>query len=354
MKKATGFFLVGFFCCMFAACGGGGGGSASGAPATPPDYWVDRYAGQLDTSVFAALPGTAFNALSVRADGTMAAFGTSGSSAKIAFFTSSGTLSAAADISGPLGNSVLSRKAAFGANGVALLYNMAPLGNLFVSVYDTLANRISAEVQAADSAEAGDIAWDGTNVVFSRIQRNPSMDSQMLFVANIGGGAPFSAAPPMAPECILVVGDGYVVAGENRIVKYSKDITAAPLWDIPFSAASVPAAVHSLSFSAGKIYAAGTVDGTVAVFAFDAAGGARIGGTNNAAIPSLGDRIRLHTDQGGNLFVTVGPRIGRVNANGAVTTTVPPKVPTGEWVISGTKAYFVHGDTIQALDLSGI
>ena len=354
MKKGRAVFLAAIFWSMLVACGGGGGGQNATTPQAPPDYWgTDRYAGQLDTSLFSTLPGTAFGALSVRADETMAAFGTSGASAKLVFFTSGGTVSAAADIGGPLGNTVLARKVAFSSAGAALLYNMAPLGNLFVSVYDALGSRISAEVQAANSADAGDIVWDGTKVVFSRVRNAPAMDPHMLFVADSGGGAPLSTTPPMAPEHILVLADGYVVAGQNRIVKYPKDITAAPSWDVPFSSGS-SATIHSVALDAGKIYAAAALDGTVAIYAFDAVSGAHIGGTNNVAIQSLGDKIRLRTGQGGNLFVSVGPRIGKVNANGAITTTTPPKVPTGEWVISGTKAYFVYGDTIQMLDLSGI
>lgn len=230
--------------------------------------------------------------------------------------------------------------------------NLAGLQSVWMLFFDTLGNRITAETNVGDNVDPGQLILDpnGDTIYVSRKLRVGSSVPARIFAASLTSGhPPISVDPTTNPMNMLLQPDGLCVVGNNKVGKYSKDLSMI-LWGL--LAASPAPFILDGACTATTLYTVEVKNANLNFAAYDSMSGAGIFSTESV-VPALTDKAFIKTDSLGNVYFTIRGKLGKVdNLTGAVLTTSPPTVPVGDWSIIGTKGYFSLGSTIQVYDLT--
>jgi hypothetical protein len=229
--------------------------------------------------------------------------------------------------------------------------NLAGLQSVWMLFFNQAGIAITAETNVGDGSNAGELVLDpdGDTIYVSRKTKIGSVTPSRIFRASLTSGhPPISVDPPTNPMNIILQAYGLCVVGDNKFGKYNKDFSAI-LWGLP-AANPAPYIFGGTCFSS-TLYTVGVSNAHLNFAAYDSIGASLY--SKESIVPTLTDKAIIRSDAAGNVYFTIRGKLGKVDKlTGAVITTNPPTVPTGDWTIIGTKAYFSLGATIQAYDLT--
>ena len=312
--------------------------------------WIDRL--QYGTSTTTAFK-TFADILSITSssDGGsgIIAFGKNASGANnkglLARLNSSGTELWRVQIDSPLGNTFIPHSVTSDGSRIIIVYERLPLHDWNIYAYDLNGiGGLIAETNIGYNLISAKTVLDGNNLVISRI--NADGTSTMFYASMVLSNAPLSVTPPMYVEFTTVNTVGVDVVGQGLYMEYDRTLAIsqpATQWS-----AGVSPVVHDVVSIGHATYIAGTVNGR---FVITQVG--NVGFQNTANVPVGADKIYLGSDTGGNLYVSIGNRIGKINkVTGEFVTTSPPAIPANlPWYVSGTAVYFPSGQNLESLIL---
>lgn len=284
-----------------AACGGGGsnGTTSTGTNGTP----------QETTSALASVPASvSLSSVSVDTAGNMALAGTNNGDAYLTRLSSQGT--ALAGWPKTIAN-VTVKKIASSANYYAVLYSNAA-NSVLLAVYSAAGAVVVPETSIGTNVEAGDVALDGTDIYVSIVKTN-GPTGNTVFKSTLTGNAPrLQVTTPMASKKLAVQSDGLWVAGDNTVVKYSKDLSATQN-TITWSTGINPVIIDLYAGADGMTYAAGMANGAMNIEAYRSTGQLLFSKSYSTMIMDGTKKVRLGQNSFNELCFSLTGKFGKVD-----------------------------------------
>ncbi|NTW27410.1 MAG: hypothetical protein HGA36_03730 [Candidatus Moranbacteria bacterium] len=262
-------------------------------------------------------------------------------------------------IDSPAGNTFIPHSEITDGTRIIVLYERLPLHDWNVYAYDMAGNGgLISETNIGYGLTSAKVVIDGNNLLIGRIQPQvplpapfPFSNTALIYASMISSDPPIVVAPEIDPEFLVVDAGGIVVVGNGKYMKYARDLTTVLQAPVLWSTGISPV-IHDVKTDGNATYIAGAVNGILTL--------TQIGNPafrNTAGISVGTDSVQLGFDASGNLFVSVGNRVGRVDkATGEISTIKPPAIIANvPWYISGSNMYFVSGgNMLYILPLSQI
>jgi PKD repeat protein len=261
-------------------------------------------------------------------------------------------------IDSPLGNTFIPHLVTTDGSRIVVIYERLPLHDWLVYAYDMNGNGgLISETNIGYGLTSANGIIDGSHLLITRIQPQvplpapfPFSTTALIYASMISSDAPIVVEPEIDPQFSTVDAGGINVVGNGKYMKYARDLTvlqSPALWST-----GINPVIHDVKTDGNATYIAGAVNGILTL--------TQIGNPafmNTAGIPVGTDSVRLGFDSAGNLFVSVGSKIGRVSkTSGEITTFNPTGIPANvPWYISGNSVFFVSGGSmLYVLPLSQI
>ncbi len=262
-------------------------------------------------------------------------------------------------IDSPLGNTLTPKAIFCDGTRIVPVFTRMPLTDWLVyGIGMDGSPRALAEVNIGYNLTSAVVSFDGNNMLIGRVQPTVALPPPIPFSStqltrnNMAVSDVLGIVPLIDPEFITTDVAGVNVFGQGQYMKYSHDLltvlVAPQIWST-----GVNPVIHNVKTVGNETFVAGVVNDKLVL--------TQLGNPafrNTASIPIGTDKIRLGSDATGNLYVSVGNRIGRVDkATGEFYTMAnPPAIPANiAWYINGTSVYFVSGNNkLESLPLSRI
>jgi len=324
------------------------------------DTWINR-GGAPETVLFKSYSSSVMRDIAASSDGNggLIAFGRSSANVNnkgvVTQLNSAGQEIWRVQIDSPLGNTLIPHTVTTDGNRIIVLYERLPLHDWNIYAYDINGNGgYISETNIGYGLSSAKVVIDGTNLLISRVQPSvplpapiPFSSSMLYYASMISSDAPISVAPAISPEFVTMDAVGINVFGQGQYMKYGRDLSVlqAPQPLPQFDD------IQSVVTIADKTYVAGTLSGALVLSEL---GNPAFRNTKGLAIGA--DKVTLHTDSIGNLYISIGNRFGLVNkATGDFVTINPAAISAMPSFISGANFFSVSGtSTIESLPLSRV
>lgn len=328
------------------------------------EKWINR-ADTSEAALFKALTGTMEGAvMETNANGGLTLLGQNSSSKNnkglLYDLASDGTMTQLVSIDSPLNTTFVAEGIASDSSHIVVSYkridNQGGIG-FNRQGFTTSGAFFFGENNAGYNLEKMLSFLEGNKLFTSRIAPAtpppapyPYSATQLMYQDLVSSGLDIAVDPAIAPQMVSADSTGIYVSDGVKYMEYDRsfNVLKAPTsWS-----SSTNAVIHDVKSYGDKTYIAGSEDGILKI---------TVPGNDAfkfiAIVPVGTDKVRLGFDASGNMYVSVGNRIGLVDkATGKLVTTNPVAVPANSpWKVSGSNIYFLeNGSTIYRLPLSTI
>jgi hypothetical protein len=259
----------------------------------------------------------------------------------------------------PLGNTFVPHSVVSDGMRVIVMYERLPLHDWYIYGYDMNGNGVISEtnINGPTPTTSDWSNWllssataviDGENLIIARQQQ--SGQNAIFYASLVDSSTPITIAPMLKPEFVTIDAFGINIIGGSGYMQYDRSLVPLGL-PVSWLAPSVDQVIHSVMTIGNETYIAGTSNG---IFVLTQVGAPAFRNTKKLEVGT--DKIVLHCDEAGNLYVSVGNRFGQIDLmTGEFLTLNPAAVPVSQGFVSGSRYYAVSGtSTIEYLNLSRV